>query len=251
MNIRTNRVVVVALCLGLYAAVPISAQNADAISRRLDALEKASSVTQSEIRELSAFLRAAIPSPVEEIDPIQLNLEGAQAKGSADAAVVLVEFSDFECPFCSQHFRAAYPQVLKQFVETGQVRYIFKNLPLEPIHPNASHAAEAAQCAGEQKKFWEMHDRLFANQKLLTKSDLRNHAQQLGLHMGEYEACIARGDMARRVQDDLVEAKRLGLTGTPTFLIGRKSGKDLVFTHKVTGAHPLHVFRIALHSPSE
>jgi protein-disulfide isomerase len=246
---RLHRVLVVAMTvLWTTAAGPTLAQDVGSSDRRLEAVEKSVAATQAEIRELSTFLRGSISSPIEEIDPIQLDVKTAQVKGAADASVVLVEFSDFECPFCGQHFRTTYSQLVQKLVETGKLQYVFKNLPLQAIHPKASDAAEAAQCAANQQQFWQMHDRLFGNQQALARGDLRNHAASLGLNMPDYDACIARGDMAIRVRNDLAEATKLGLTGTPTFFLGRRIGDQVRFTRKITGAQQFNVFRAAIQS---
>ena len=107
--------------------------------------------------------------------------DGAPSRGKADARVTIVEFTDYQCPFCSRYVRETYPQLDKEYVQTGKVKYVLRDLPLEAIHPLAMKAAEAAHCAGEQGKYWEMHDRLFANQTELARTDLAKHAQALGL----------------------------------------------------------------------
>jgi len=248
-RVRPRRIVGAVCAVWVAVSVSVAAQDQhDSLDRRFDAVERKLAAAQAEIKELSMFLRAAIPSPIEEIQPLQLNLDVAQAKGSPDASIVLVEFSDFECPFCAQHFRATYPQVIEKFVDTGQVSYVFKNLPLQTLHPRAIAAAEAAQCAGEQKKFWQMHDKLFENQKTLSEANIRSHAQQIGLNVQEYDECIAEGVVASRVNEDLAEAKQLGLTGTPSFLLGKRAGAKVMFTHKITGAQQFHVFEAALRS---
>jgi protein-disulfide isomerase len=110
------------------------------------------------------------PPPIEDIADLELVVSRDQSAGQSGARLALIEFSDYQCPFCGQHTRGVYQEIMRQFVDTGQVRYFFKNLPLEKIHPLAFNAAVAAECAGASGQFWAMHDRLFANQNALRAS---------------------------------------------------------------------------------
>ena len=211
------------------------------ILQRLGALEK-------QVTELTSLVRSLLPPPpVADIEPVHLTIANAPAKGSPAAKFVLIEYSDFECPFCGQHAKTVYSQLQNKFIETGRVKYIFRHLPLEQIHPYATKAAEAAECAREQGKFWEFHDRLFANQKALSPADLSNYARAEGLNVAAFQSCVLDGRTNARVRDDLAEAGRLGLTGTPAFLFGEvQSDATVRITLKMTGAHPLQIFETAL-----
>jgi len=107
-------------------------------------------------------------------------IEGDPVLGSSNAPVTMVEISDFQCPFCGKYARETFPQIKKEYVDTGKVKIIFKNFPL-PMHPNAQKAAEAAECAADQGKFWEYKEKLFANQNNLSVEDLKKYAQESGL----------------------------------------------------------------------
>jgi protein-disulfide isomerase len=98
---------------------------------------------------------------------VVLNLKGDPFKGEKNAKVTLVEFSDYQCPFCARHVRATLPPLESEYIATGKIKYVFRNFPIASIHPLAFKAHEAANCSGEQDKYWEMHDRLFANSKAL------------------------------------------------------------------------------------
>ena len=175
-----------------------------------------------------------------------LELSGAATKGRADAPLVILEFSDFECPFCGRFSRGIYHQIQREYVDTGKVRYVFRHLPIERIHPNAMKAAEAAQCALPQGKFWEMHDRLFTNQKALAPPHLIAYAQVLGLNMTAFQQCLG-GQATVRVRQDLAEGLKAGITGTPAFFIGTvtKQGK-LKVLQKLIGAKPYATFKATL-----
>ena len=136
--------------------------------------------------------------------------------GPADAPITLIEFSDFQCPFCAR----ALP-VIKTLRERypTQLRVIYKHLPLESIHPRARAAAVAAVCAEEQGRFWEFHDRVFANANALTDEDLAGHATAIGLDLAAFETCRTGPKGGERVAADLAEAKAAGITGTPAFVL--------------------------------
>ena len=140
------------------------------------------------------------------------------------------------------------PQIDTDYVKTGKIKYVFRDLPLESIHPYAFKAAEAANCAGDQGKFWEMHDRLYNNQTALKPTDLPQHAQALGLDMTKFQQCLDTGKYASLIRKDMAEAGTAGVTGTPTFMIGLtdpKSSKVKVLK-VLSGAQPYAAFKDAL-----
>jgi protein-disulfide isomerase len=151
------------------------------------------------------------------LDPPRLPVRtaGGPAKGGPNAAITIVEYSDFQCPYCSR----VKPTLKKLADRYGdQVRLVFRDLPL-PIHAQAPKAAEAAACADEQGKFWEMHDRLFANQAKLQVADLKQHAADLGLDAEKFNECLDSGKRAPDVKQSAEEAQRNGVSSTPSFFI--------------------------------
>jgi protein-disulfide isomerase len=166
----------------------------------------------------------------------------AMILGDPDAPVTIVEFSDYQCPFCERHFQQTWPRLKAEFVDTGRVRYAFKDFPLSNIHPQAPKAHEAARCAGEQGAYWEMHDRIFEGQsewagKSKHVEVLKGYALELGLDTAAFDACLDSGRWTEDVQRDLAEGAALGVRGTPTLFI---SGYPLV------GAQPYEVFQQAI-----
>jgi protein-disulfide isomerase len=135
--------------------------------------------------------------------------------GSTDAAVEVVEFSDFECPYCA-HAAAAVNTVKAKYGD--EVRFAFRHFPLS-FHPNAKPAAEYAQCAHEQGKFWSMHDAIFANQRNLSREGLERTARDAGVDLAQLEACLASGRAAKAVEDDLDRGIEVGVQGTPSFFV--------------------------------
>jgi protein-disulfide isomerase len=130
---------------------------------------------------------------------------GAQSQGDTTAKVTLIEFSDYQCPFCGRYANETYTKLIDQYVKTGKVRYVLRNFPLAQMHPLAEKAAEAAECAGEQGKYWEMHERLFKNQQALDAKEMTGHAAVLGLDQAKFQLCLDGGKFAA-VPLDLVDA---------------------------------------------
>ena len=145
-----------------------------------------------------------------------LNNEGAPGVGDANAPITLVEFSDFQCPYCK-----GFVSTLNRLKETHgkQVRIVYRQYPIPSIHANAIKAAEASLCANEQGKFWEMHDLMFAEQDRLTVSELKEKAGRLKMNKGKFEDCMDKGRYVEQVQNDMKEGQRAGVTGTPALFI--------------------------------
>jgi protein-disulfide isomerase len=162
--------------------------------------------------------------------PVKIDLGSSPVKGSSTAKVTVVAFSDFQCPFCSR----AVP-TMKQIEDTykNKVRIAFKNLPL-PFHDHAQMAAEASLAAHEQGKFWEYHDKLFANQQALDRASLEKYAAEIGLNVAKFKAGLDSGKFKKQVEDDAKLGGSIGATGTPTFFV---NGKVLV------GAQPFDKFK--------
>ncbi|VVB54992.1 Thioredoxin [uncultured archaeon] len=140
--------------------------------------------------------------------------------GSPTAKVTIIEFSDFQCPYCGKFFTDTYPSIKKDYVDTGKVKIAFKNLPLTSLHANAEKAAEASECANEQGKFWEYHDKLFANQNALDIASLKKYATDLGLDAAKFNDCLDTAKYASTVQKDTADAEAVGVSGTPSFFVG-------------------------------
>jgi protein-disulfide isomerase len=140
------------------------------------------------------------------------------------------------------------PQIQRDYIDTGKIRYAARDFPLESIHPQAFKAAEAAHCAGEQKQFWEMHTRLFANQRALGPGDLPAHAQALGLNVPAFESCLASGRHAPRIRRDHAEGQKAGVTGTPSFFLGviQPDGSTVKVARVLKGAQSYAAFKEAI-----
>lgn len=166
------------------------------------------------------------------LDPprTEVSADDDPANGPATAPVTIIEFSDFQCPFCSR----VVPTIARLKDRYGDsIRIVFRDLPISQIHPNAAKAAEAAGCANEQGKFWPMHDLLFANQQKLDVASLKQHAATLGLDAAKFEKCLDSGSRAAEVQKDASDAEKAGVQSTPAFFI---NGRPVV------GAQPYEQF---------
>jgi protein-disulfide isomerase len=163
--------------------------------------------------------------------------------------VAVIEFSDYQCPFCGRYSKDTYAQIENDYVETGKIKYVFRDLPL-PFHNQAFKAAEAAHCAGEQGKFWEMHDLLFHNQTALTPEQLPAYAKDLGLSEGPFQQCLDTARFAADIKKDIADAGTVGVSGTPTFLIGVVQPGDgrVKVVKKLVGAKPYAEFKAAFDS---
>lgn len=242
--------------LALLAAAPGAQGPSDyqALRKEMDLLRERLAALQQEVDALKAS-RLAAPSAstsgaasgVTPVSNVTLNLANAPLRGSAEARVTLVEISDFECPFCGRFFRDAAPQLVKQYIDTGKVQQAFVHLPLS-IHRNAFKASEAAACAGDQGKFWQMHDVLFARQSELAPAFLAGKAALLGLDPAAFKACLDGAKHAGAVRADVAMAQKHGISGTPTFLLGTIDPKTRVFTgaSRIVGAKPFATFQRAL-----
>jgi protein-disulfide isomerase len=171
------------LVASLWLGDPVAAQpggEIEALRQEIEDVKTAQREIRAELEQIKTLLRR-MTSPARDVEDVVFDLAGRPAKGASGARVILIEFSDFECPYCGRHFRQTLPRIDREYVQTGKVRYVFRHFPLESLHKEAFKAAEAALCAGDQQKFWEMHDRLFAHQDALATGKLPGHAAALGL----------------------------------------------------------------------
>lgn len=160
--------------------------------------------------------------PVDENDP---------ALGPDDAPITIIEFADFQCPFCQRHALETYPRLIEEYGD--QIRFVYKDFPLSSIHPEAYPSALAATCADEQGVFWEYHDLLFSGAQELNEATYMSYAEQLSLDMAEFTACYEEARYAEQVQADYSFGTELGVSSTPTFFVNGIA---------VVGAQPFELF---------
>ena len=239
MSRLSRSLVVTLLALGLAGAPPRAAEKSDeAILREIEALKQGQEAIQKQLEELKKLIQTQQQRPQAaaparrgpEVANVVFSLGENEIKGKPEAGLTLLEFTDYQCPFCARHVRETYPQINKEYVETGKIRYVLMDLPLEQIHKQAFKASEATYCAKDQGKYWEMHDRLFENQRALEPWSA--HAEAIGLDVAKFDACLNEGKHAPAIRADMQEATKAGITGTPGFVLARTDPKD---PKKVTG----------------
>lgn len=166
---------------------------------------------------------------------VRVNTTGRPFLGPEDAPVTIVEFTDYQCPFCGRHTRQTLPRLLDEY--QGEIRYVIRNFPITSIHPEAAGAAVAAECAHEQGRFWEYHDLLFSNQADLERDSLKRYAVEAGLDPETFDPCLDSNATVDLVSLDFSEGRDYGVTGTPTFFINGQ---------KLDGALPFASFKILI-----
>src|SRR3989475_1360853 len=153
--------------------------------------------------------------------PVRTSVADAPMLGRADAPVTLVEFSDYQCPFCRRFFATTLPALKKDYIDTGKLRYVFRDFPLD-MHAHARQSAEAAHCAGEQGKYWAMHDALFQHQGALDPPQLAEYARAVGVDGAVFDQCLSSGRHRARVERGLADGAAAGVQGQPAFVAGKR-----------------------------
>ncbi len=203
-----------------FAEAPTS-EELKSLEDEIETLKKGQQEIRRDLQEIKALLQRARAGSQGIPKDLVLSIEADPFKGSPTAPVTLIEFSDYQCPYCARHVRQTLPQIERDYITTGKVKYVFRDLPLTSIHKEAFKAAEAANCAGKQGKYWEMHDQLFANRKALRVMSLEAHALGIGLDLAAFKHCLHSGATAQEIRDDIAEGQKAGVRGTPTFFLGR------------------------------
>ena len=255
-RIRERLIAAAALALVLVAsaALPARAQTPPsppraedpalaAIRADLERVREELAAVRGEVRALRELLqRLAAPAPPARVHAT-VAIGDNPVLGRRDAPVTIVEFSDYQCPFCRQFVTATLPALKSAYIDAGKVRWVFRDFPLDRIHPHARKASEAARCAGDQGKYWEMHDLLFQNQQALAEDQLPTHAGTLRLDVAAFAACLTSSKHANDVQKNFSEGAAAGVNGTPSFVIGRTRPDGTVEGLLLAGARPLAEFR--------
>ena len=180
------------------------------------------------------------------IEPVRISIDNDPIIGNPDAPITIVEFSDFQCPFCARFHTQTLPLILEEYIEQGKVKLVFRDFPIQSIHPNALPAAVAAECANDQNKFREMHDMLFEKQndwnKLETVDALSMFSQYAsGMQLDEelFDSCLTSGKHISEIKKDLDDGRDYGVSGTPGFFVGN----DQIGFVELKGAQPFESFK--------
>jgi protein-disulfide isomerase len=227
--------------LALSVAAPCAAQSQQQNDEVLNELKA--------IRQLLERLVGALggsgqqgPAAAPATDKVKLTNLTGYVLGKADAPLTMVEFTDLQCPYCRRFHMTTFEQLKKDYIDTGKLRYISRDFPLPALHPLANTAARASRCAGEQGKFWEMRHAILVNNAALTNESFTTFAKDLKLNAAPFTSCTGDGSRYEpEIQKDVLEGSSAGITGTPSFVIGRTtpSGLDGV---RIVGAQPYAAF---------
>ncbi|MDD4110773.1 MAG: thioredoxin domain-containing protein [Clostridia bacterium] len=166
-------------------------------------------------------------------NPYQNLIDDDAFLGNTNAPVTIIEFSDYECPYCQRFHTQTFPSIKKEYIDKGLVKFVYRDFPLS-IHQFAQGAAEAAECAGEQDKYYEMQDKLFSSGVDGGIESYKQYAKEIGLNQTKFDSCVDNRDMKEEVLNDFKDGQAQGVTGTPAFLINGE---------KVIGAQPFEVFK--------
>ncbi len=239
-----SAVLLVPVLLVLSCSQPTAQSQAD-----LEALKKQIEQQQKDIDEIKRFLKAAtggrFGAPSVENSPVDIS--GAPARGASSAPVTLVEISDYHCPFCRRHVQQTQPQIYSEYVDTGKVRHVFIHYPIDQLHPDAYKSHEAASCAAEQGKFWDLHLKLFET-PARSEEQIVSLASAAGLDASAFKACLASGKYREAVRQSVRKMQELGVSGTPMFLVGKTPAGSEPFKalSSISGAQPFPAFKQAI-----
>jgi protein-disulfide isomerase len=183
--------------------------------------------------------------------PLKISIDNDPIIGNPDAPITIIEFSDFQCPFCARFHIETLPLIMNEYINEGQVKLVFRDFPIQSIHPNALPASVAAECANEQGKFKEMHDMLFENQNKWSNQSLDNlmitlsqYASEMELEEEKFDSCLKNGKYIEEIQKDLDDGRTYGVSGTPGFFVGN----DQIGFIELTGAQPFENFKKVIDS---
>lgn len=247
--IRVVRILMVALFL---VSPALAQETTEEMKKEIQALKQGQADIKKQLAEIKTLLQArpaarpAAPA-APNVKDVEFDLGSNTFKGDPSAPLTLIEMTDYQCPFCARYAKQTYPQIQKEYVETGKVRYVLVDMPLESIHRLAFKAAEATHCAGEQDKYWEMHDRLFDNQRAL--EPWSGHAEALGLDGDAFTTCLDSGKYADDIRADMKLAAKAGVRGTPGFLLAWTDPDDPTKVKGISslrGAQPFTSFKVQI-----
>ena len=234
--------------VALFSLSPPVGQDVAALKREIEQLKAQQATMQKDLDAIKSFLQQLLRAPEDnKLVDAAVAITGEPSKGPASAKVTLVEVSDYHCPFCRRHMQQTQPQIDTDYINTGKIQYVFIDYPIQQLHPDAFKSHEAANCAADQGKYWEMHAKLFAA-PTKDPGQLVGYAQELGLDSGKLRACLESGKYAKPVRDSVARMEQLGVDSTPTFLLGLTPapGQPLKVVKVVKGAMPFAEFKKAI-----
>lgn len=192
-------------------------------------------------------------APAPQPTSAKVSIDDDPILGDKNAKVTLVEFSDYECPFCKRHFDQVYPLIKKDYIDTGKVKMVFRDYPLSFHDPMATYEAAAANCAREQggdSAYFKFHDAIFtkttSNGNGLTKEQIFQMAQDLGLNQANLKSCAEAGKYSEEIKKDFSDGSSIGVSGTPSFVIGKSTSDGTIEGKLIVGAQPYSAFQTVI-----
>jgi protein-disulfide isomerase len=226
-----------------------SSQDIESLRKEIEALKASLAGMQRDVQEIRTFLKEATGGRfgLPPLENSEIDVGAAPVNGPDSARVTLVEVSDYHCPFCRRHFQQTQPQIYANYVNTGKVRHVFVHYPIDQLHPDAFLSHEAASCAADQGKFWELHGKLFESPAKTTEQIVAL-AQAAGVEVGSLRRCLDSDKYASAVRESVQQMQQLGIDSTPTFLIGLTpaKGQRMKVLKVVKGAHQFASFQTAI-----
>lgn len=217
---------------------------------RVQYLEKGGTITGTTNTATTNTAPQPQAAPTEDTSPKKVSVDDDPVIGDKNAKVTIVEFSDFECPFCKQFYERAYSDIKKNYIDTGKVKLVYRDMPLSFHDPMATNEALAANCAREQgtdETYFLYHDAMFkkttSNGTGLTKDDLTNFASELGLNVANFTSCLDTQKYKEEVAKDIVDAAAVGASATPSFYIGKSTDNGVIEGTPLIGAYPFENFK--------
>jgi protein-disulfide isomerase len=205
---------------------------------------------QKDLAEIKKLLKEGARAPAKRAEtpfkPQIVSVGASPYQGKANATITLIEYSDYQCPYCARHYRDSMPTLVEEYIDTGKLKYVMRENPLMSIHPNAMNASMAALCANDQGKYWEMHNIMFDNQRELSVDNLKVYAGDIGLDTAGFNDCLDSKKYRKQVNGDLASGAKLGVRGTPAFALGLTDKDDpdkANMTVLLKGARPLASFK--------
>ena len=243
-NFQTNKSLFKGITIGLIIATGIAIFFAGMYFTNLDNIsqeELEEAIAEVELKMLEKQLRSEQPNI-----PLKISVDNDPIIGNPNAPVTIIEFSDFQCPFCARFHIQTLPAIIEEYINEDKVKLVFRDFPIQSIHPNALPASVAAECANEQGKFKEMHDILFErqnewnNQETGAAIELFNqYAREMELKEEQFESCLTSAKYVEEIQKDLDDGRAYGISGTPGFFIGN----DEIGFVELKGAQPFESFK--------
>ena len=245
-NISVKKSTFNGLIIGLIAITGIAMFFAGSYALNSDSDKISQEELQDAISKLELkILQNQLPS-TQPIDPVKISADNDPIIGNPDAKISIIEFSDFQCPFCARFHIQTLPSILEEYIDEGKVKLVFRDFPIQSIHPNAFPASVAAECANEQGKFREMHDKLFDNQNQWSRQQtadavlmFNQYAEEIKLDQEIFESCLSNGKYIDEIKKDLEDGRDYGVSGTPGFFIGN----DKIGYVELKGAQPFDSFK--------